>query len=186
MLVTHSLKAPPSSSGRGGEGSLPGTLPWRYPADADAPRVRNEHGSRLGSGELDDSTPVIARLNQVSAGRKAAEAELDDLMFQQRHAEWIARRLNGFDQRFLDAQDRVDTMGYDERRAILRQFSIQVTLWKQDHDPGTRSTGLSTSGMLVVVRLRRRRILGHLDEGERQPVNGRYWGQDTNALCPLA
>jgi hypothetical protein len=29
----------------------------------------------------------------------------------------------------------MDGMGYDERRATLREFGVQVTLWKRDHDP---------------------------------------------------
>jgi site-specific DNA recombinase len=86
-------------------------------------------------GELDDQTPVITRLNEVSARRKVVESELADLAFQQRHAEQLAQRLDGFDQRFLDAAERVDAMGYDERRAILRQFGVGVTLWKKDHEP---------------------------------------------------
>ena len=57
---------------------------------------------------------------------------------QQRHAEQIARRLDGLDQRFLDTYERVDTMSYDERRAILRQFNVQITLWKRYHDPPVR------------------------------------------------
>ena len=78
---------------------------------------------------------MITRLNEVSARRKVGRSELDELLFQQRHAEQIARRLDGFDRRFLDAYERVDAMGYDERRAILRQFGVQVTLWKKDHEP---------------------------------------------------
>jgi hypothetical protein len=78
---------------------------------------------------------VIARLNEVSARRKVVEGELADLAYQQRHAEQLAQRLHGFDQRFLDAAERVDAMGYDERRAILRQFGVGVTLWKKDHEP---------------------------------------------------
>lgn len=86
-------------------------------------------------GELDDPTPVVARMNELAAARKAAEQELDDLMFQQQYAEQIGRRLKTFDRRFLDAYERVDAMGYDERRATLRQFAVQVTLWKRDHEP---------------------------------------------------
>ena len=74
-------------------------------------------------------------MNEVSARRKVVESELAELAFQQRHAEQLARRLDGFDQRFLDAAERVDAMGYDERRAILRQFGVGVTLWKKEHEP---------------------------------------------------
>jgi site-specific DNA recombinase len=103
---------------------------------ANVRRLQQEE-ARLAArlGELDDPTPVIARLNEVSARRKVVESELAELAFQQRHAEQIAQRLDGFDQRFLDAAERVDAMGYDERRAILRQFGVGVTLWKKEHDP---------------------------------------------------
>jgi site-specific DNA recombinase len=99
-------------------------------------QLRQEEG-RLAArlGELDDPTAVIARLNEVSGRRKATEAELDDLLFQQHHAEQIAQRLNGFSQRFLDACRRVDTMSYEEKRTILREFEVRVTLWRRDHDP---------------------------------------------------
>jgi site-specific DNA recombinase len=86
-------------------------------------------------GVLDDSTPVIMRLKEVSASRKIVESELDDLLFQQQHTQQITQSLNGFDQRLLDAYERVDEMGYEERRAILRQFNVQVTLWQKSHDP---------------------------------------------------
>ena len=86
-------------------------------------------------GALDDPTPVVARMNEVAAAKRAAEQELDELLFQRLHAEQISRRLEGFDRQFLDAAERVDAMGYDERRATLRQFAVQVTLWKRNHEP---------------------------------------------------
>ena len=86
-------------------------------------------------GELDDPTLVILRLNTVSKECKAVEAERDYLLFQQRNIEQIGKRLHDFNQRFLDAYERAEKMGYDERRAVLRQFAVQVTLWKKDHKP---------------------------------------------------
>ena len=114
----------------------PGLTERMTEQETSARRLRQEE-ARLAArlGELDDPAPVIARLNEVSARRKVVEGELAELAFQQRHAEQIARRLDGFDQRFLDAAERVDAMGYDERRAILRQFGVGVTLWKKEHEP---------------------------------------------------
>jgi hypothetical protein len=56
-------------------------------------------------------------------------------VFQERHAELINRQPKGFDQWCLDACERGDSMNHSERRAVLRQFDVQVTLWKRDHDP---------------------------------------------------
>jgi hypothetical protein len=75
----------------------------------------------------------IARVNELAA-RTAVEQGLDDLVFQSSHAERIYRRLESFDQRFLDAYERMDALGYDERRATLDQFMVQVMLWKRDHE----------------------------------------------------
>ena len=98
-------------------------------------KLRQEEGRlAVQLGVLDDPTPVIMRLNDVSASRTIVESELDDLVFQQ-HAQQIAQSLNGFNQRFLDAYERVDSMSYEERRAILRQFNAQITLWQKSHDP---------------------------------------------------
>lgn len=99
-------------------------------------KLRQEEG-RLAAQVVEhaDPTPIIMRLNTVSASRKVVESELDDLLFQQRHAEQIAQSLNDFHQRFLDAYARVDEMGYEEKRAILRQFNVQVTLWQKSHTP---------------------------------------------------
>ena len=79
-------------------------------------------------GDLDDPTPVITRLNETSARRKVIEAELDDLLFQRHHADQFALRLNGFDQRFLDDFEPIETMSYNEQRVTLLQFDVQVTL----------------------------------------------------------
>ena len=72
--------------------------------------------------------------SKTNARTSPCRSALEDLLFQRRHGEQIAQRLNGFDQRCFDAYERLDTMGYDERRAILRQFAAQVARWKRDHE----------------------------------------------------
>lgn len=56
------------------------------------------------------------------------EQGLGDLPFKLSHAEQINRRLKGFDQWYLDVYERADAMGYDERRATMRQFRVHLTL----------------------------------------------------------
>lgn len=105
-------------------------------AQAAVRKMRKEE-ERLAArlGQVVDATAVIARLNEVATRRQETEQELDGLRFQQQHASQIAERLGGFDQRFLDACDRVDAMSYAEKRTILREFAVRVTVWRRDHDP---------------------------------------------------
>jgi hypothetical protein len=69
----------------------------------------------------------------ISLGRKSRFSDA----FIARFNELTSRRAveQGFDQWFPDAYERMDAVGYDERRATLRQVTIQVTQRKRDHDP---------------------------------------------------
>ena len=79
--------------------------------------------------------------------------------FQWSHAEQINRRLEGFDQRFLDVYERVDAMGYDERRATLRHFTVQVTLLEAGpRTPVCDRLGASTWATIGSSRASRERI----------------------------
>jgi len=79
----------------------------------------------LTSPESKFSNVFIARVNELAA-RRAVEQGLHDLLFQWSHAEHVNRWLEGVDQRFFAAYERVDAMGYDERRATTRRFTVQV------------------------------------------------------------
>jgi hypothetical protein len=47
----------------------------------------------------------------------------------------MAERMRGLDARFLREWERLDALTYDGRRAELREFKVEVTLWKRDHEP---------------------------------------------------
>lgn len=119
------------------EQALDLSLADRLDATHAAVRQLRQEEERLAArlGQVDDATAVIARLNEVATRRQETEQVLDDLRYQQQHAAQIAKRLGGFDQRFLDACDRVDSMTYAEKRTILREFAVRVTVWRRDHDP---------------------------------------------------
>lgn len=90
---------------------------------------------RLGLVDDDAAPVVIARLNEVSAARSAAQAGVDRLRFQMRHAEAMSKHLSVFDRRITEEWNRIDAMGMDEKRAVLRRFGLTAVLWRKDHTP---------------------------------------------------
>jgi site-specific DNA recombinase len=85
-------------------------------------------------GDLDDPSPVIKRMNALTREIETLQREADELAFQQKQASQVVTRLRDLHV-YLQEIDRLDQLTYDEKRAVLREFDVQVTLWKKDHEP---------------------------------------------------
>jgi len=136
-MATYVLKHPATIEEQLEAQTQDDTLAQRVSAtEASLKQLRREEGKLAAFlGQVEDPSPILKRLNDLSAARTSLEKEVAELHFQLSHAKDMAKRLNGFHQRWLDIYNRVDAMSYDERRTVLRDFSVQVTLWKKDHDP---------------------------------------------------
>ena len=91
---------------------------------------------------LDDPSSIIPALNALTASRKSAQQEIDELLFQQKHAVAMVKQMHGLDSHFLREWERLDALTYDERRAKLREFNVGVTLGSAITSPGLRLLGL--------------------------------------------
>ena len=84
---------------------------------------------------LDDSAPIVAKLNELAAARKAAEQEAEALRFQARHAERLSSHMDRIEMRMAEECARIETLSYVEKRMVLKEFGVQIVLYKADHSP---------------------------------------------------
>ena len=47
----------------------------------------------------------------------------------------MSKHLSVFDRWISEEWDRIDAMGVDEKRAVLRRFGLTAVLWRKDHTP---------------------------------------------------
>jgi site-specific DNA recombinase len=87
------------------------------------------------AGKVDDPEQMIAPLNEVASACKLLERDIQELEAQQHYADSLSERLDSFSRWYLEASERIDQMPYEEKRAVLSELGVQVTLWLKDHDP---------------------------------------------------
>lgn len=101
-------------------------------------QIRALHGQeeRLAASlaRVSNPAPIEAQLNRITTQLQALQIEADELVFQQANTEKLSEKVRAA-RAYLAEWDRVDAMTFDERRAVLRDFGVQVQLWKRGHDP---------------------------------------------------
>lgn len=95
---------------------------------------RKEARFAAAVGEADDPTPYMKLVSATQAEIRELQREVDELAFQQQQAAQLSARLHELTV-YMQELDRLEGLGYDEKRAILREFDVQVRIWLASHEP---------------------------------------------------
>jgi site-specific DNA recombinase len=84
---------------------------------------------------VDDPTPLVRQLNTLQVEARSLQQQWEQLERQRSQTSKLSAILDGFEPRIWEAMQDVDTMSYQKKRAMLRDFDVRVTLWPRNHEP---------------------------------------------------
>ncbi|MCA9863357.1 MAG: recombinase family protein, partial [Thermomicrobiales bacterium] len=95
---------------------------------------RKEARYAAAVGDADDPTPYMKLVRATQAEIRELQRESDELALQRQQAAQVSAKLHELNA-YMQEIGRLESLGYEEKRAILREFDVQVRLWLVGHEP---------------------------------------------------